>query len=195
MPPEAVGMQVCYDSAGLLTLPLDIEGHIARIQSMPDGGISIITIEWKDRECGTIWNMLSRYDKTGTCLYRKELPAGDPEQWTYMDGGFSAVNPKGESLFLNWEGNELPLSDRKALEVVCCHTQKDDETWCRTDGKGRRWLKVESSTLEGYDTEGNLLSRHRLKGEIINTRLDPEGRLIAYTHDYKRNIFRVYRIS
>lgn len=195
MPPRAVGMQLCYDSSEQLTLPLDIEGFITRIQSMPNGEISIITIEWKDREYGTTWNVLSRYAKDGTCLYQKELPNGDPEHWLYLEEGFLVVEPQSENIFLNWEGIQLFFPDREVSEIVRREHQKNHADQSLTDGLGRRWLKVESSTLEGYDPAGNLVSRHRLKGEIINTRLDPEGRLLAYTYHYNTSTLRVYRIS
>lgn len=273
------GVRIVWDSAGLLSLPLDIDGFLHHIWVTKDGGIGTITTQWTDWRGPSI-NMLSRYAKDGTCLYQKGLPEGYPKNWAWLDNGFYAIGSKGEMLFLDWEGNQLfclensipPYSrycgtvgedilllcredkkyyltcgdyfisrwDRKGnelarslvlsgdfysmlgevkdagdgkhilassyrnglylldcmtLEIVWQQTRKEFISWCRADGKDRRWLKVESSTLEGYDPAGNLVSRHRLKGEIINTRLDRLSRLMAYTYDRKNNIFRVYRIS
>ena len=274
------GVRVIWDSAGLLDLPLDIEGTVHRIWSTPDGGIGVVTTEWPEWPdlSGSSLNVLIRYAPNGSRSYRKELPK-EAWNWVWLDNGFYAISPKGEMLFFDWEGNQIfrmenpipPYSrycgmagedilllcredkshylsqgdyfisrrdktghelarspimsgpiisqedvrdaedgkhifvlmykerffllDRETMEIVWQQPRKEFIFWCRVDGKGRRWLKVESSTLEGYDPAGNLVSRHRLKGEIMNTRLDQSGRLIAYTYHYNTRTLRVYRIA
>lgn len=274
------GVRVIWDSAGLLDLPLDIEGTIHRIWSTSDGGIGVVTTEWPEWPdlSDSSLNVLIRYAPNGSRSYWKELPKA-VWNWIWLDNGFYAISSKGEMPFLDWEGNQIfrpedsmpPYSrccgmagedilllcredkkyysscgdyfisrrdkkghelarspilsgtilgqedvkdagdgkhifilmykerffllDRETLEIIWQQARKDYVSWLRVDGTGRYWLRVGDSGLEAYDPTFKLVSRHRLKGAIFNIRLDQSGRLIAYTHDYKHNIFRVYRIS
>lgn len=259
------GIRLLWDSAGHLGLPLDIEGGIRRIWSLPGGGIGIITEEYPEAGEGEYW--LRQYAPEGQAVREKKLPGSLADIW--LEDGFFVRSEEKELILLDWNGEELLcwkkdpglyccategdllflkregdksfllrldwtgkelarspelprsflgdyhacesndgehlflsiykeglyLLDRKSLAVVWSQPRKDYVNWELRDGAGRYWVLSGDSTLEAYDRDWNLVSRHRLKGLIFDTRLDQEGRLLAYTHQYNKSILRVYCVS
>lgn len=64
------------------------------------------------------------------------------------------------------------------------------------DGRGRVWVEVDGA-WECYDQDLNLLSRHRLKGNTLQTapQRRGDGALRILTYDEKENILRVYAMK
>ena len=64
------------------------------------------------------------------------------------------------------------------------------------DCAGRFWLRRDNSTAEAWDaTLSKTLSRHKLKGTIINCHKDERGAMCVATLNEKEYIFRVYKIN
>lgn len=88
----------------------------------------------------------------------------------------------------------LWLVNEQDMTVRACLTDKRAYTFLGLDGAGRIWTSVGGSTLEAYDLDLNLLSRHRLKGGLLEgSAPDSERRLCVRTYDMRRHILRVYR--
>lgn len=118
-------------------------------------------------------------------------------QPAYLRSSF--LTPDGKTLFaVEWREG-LQLIDTETGEI-CRELKSTAPFWggC-ADGFGRFWVRTTSSTIEGYDENLQLISRHRLKGDIVDLRANTQGELMAYTYDceYKSDdrTFRVYRIS
>ena len=153
---------------------------------------------------------LIRMDLAGNIRQEGELPA--------------SLLPKQKNLTF-WENyiifqsfkSGLWLLDRNTLAVR--HGIPDHREYVGTvvDRAGRLWVQIGNSTVEAYDRELKLLSRHRLKGEIMAWYLDDHGRLCVVTYseckgkhdirfdgagdfyypnfDPEKEIVRVYRLS
>lgn len=109
------------------------------------------------------------------------------------DLGNVAVLP--ERVFFNSFQEGVWALDRKDFSVRAAIEDYREYCGLITDGHGRVWTLVGSSTWEGYDQDLNLLSRHRLKGYTFDYQLDTEGNLRVLTCDEKNHIFRLYRIK
>lgn len=135
-------------------------------------------------------SFLLRLDRTGKELARSsELPR------SFLGSYHVCEANDGKHLFLSMYQEGLYLLDRKSLIMVWSQPRKDYVNWEPQDGAGRYWVLSGSSTLEAYDRDWTLVSRHRLKGEVFDTRLDRSGRLLACTHQSNKDILRVYCIS
>lgn len=73
------------------------------------------------------------------------------------------------------------LFDRDTLAVLKRLEDNRDHINLKIDGRGRCWAQVGDSMVEAYDRDMTLLSRHRLKGTIVNWKIDPQGRLCVLT--------------
>lgn len=131
---------------------------------------------------------VSRMNRRGEILARSpELP--------FRGGGRICPSNDGKHIFVSIHEKGLYLLDGESLNIVRSLPRKDCGNLLKIDGAGRTWVQVDDSTLEAYDQDWSLVSRHRLKGWIFDTRLDREGRLLAYTHQHNKSILRVYRVS
>lgn len=105
------------------------------------------------------------------------------------------LSKDGGTVFLTSFQKGIFVLDVKDLSILRAKMTKDTVYDATVDGQGRFWAGVSDSVLEAYDRNLQTISRHRLKGTIINLYRNAQGDLIAYTHDHKRNIFRIYRIA
>lgn len=106
-----------------------------------------------------------------------------------------ALSQDGKTVFLPIYQNGCWLLNQEDLSFQRKRIHR--EVWGEPaiDAEGRFWAGVSDSALEGYDRDLQTVSRHRLKGSITHLCCNGEGTLMAYTHDRKRRILRVYRIS
>lgn len=165
---------------------------------------------WFEREKRSTEYRLLRLDRNGKVLQRGSLPA----HLSRSLGGL--VFLRDRILFYSFDEG-LWLLDRNTLSVL--KGMADHRTYVDAvpDSLGRIWVQVGDSTMEAYDQDLKLLSRHRLKGSIMGRYLDDQGRLCAVTYseskgkndvrfddegnlyfpgfDKNKEIVRVYRLS
>lgn len=138
-----------------------------------------------------------------------DLAVGEAGSSEREYGGFFAYSPPslehsalsldGKTLFTAKWKQGLQLTDAETGELR--RELKMPAAFFGTcaDGSGRFWAQTGDRTIEGYDENLRLISRHRLKGDIMALRANPQGELMAYTYNcaYKSDdrTFRVYRIS
>lgn len=103
---------------------------------------------------------------------------------------------KDKSLVMHTAFREgLWILDGKDLSIRASILDKRWYCAAVADAHGRFWVWLSSSTLEAYDQNLTLLSRHRLKGRPVSRHMDGEGRLCVVTYSEKNHILRVYRLS
>ena len=107
-----------------------------------------------------------------------------------------ALAPDGKSLlYTSFSQRRLRVLDAGDLSLRRELVTGEDGFVLTADDQGRFWVQVSESTLTAYDETLKLLSRHRLKGSVAALRPGRAGELMAYTQDYNRMVFRVYRIT
>lgn len=130
---------------------------------------------WHDWEARRSGYELLRLDQTGVLLQKAPLPA-------YLSNGVGGLAfLRDRILFLSYNEG-LWLLDRADLSVKAGIADHRAYIEAVADGAGRLWVQVGGSTMEAYDQNLNLLSRHRLKGEVFSRYLDGQGRLCAVTY-------------
>ena len=111
----------------------------------------------------------------------------------------STQSPDGKTLFTAKWRQGLQLIDAETGKIRRELRSAVAFSGVCADGAGRFWVQTGDRTIEGYDDNLQLVSRHRLKGDIMALRANPQGELMAYTYNcaYKSDdrTFRVYRIS
>lgn len=107
----------------------------------------------------------------------------------------SVQSPDGKTLFTAKWRQGLQIIDTETGKIRRELKSRNTFFDVCADGLGRFWGNVSGGTIECYDNNLQLVSRHRLKGNVVSLRTNVQGELMAYTYDHKRNIFRVYRIS
>jgi len=106
-----------------------------------------------------------------------------------------ARSPDGKTIFAaEWKAG-LQLRDAQTgqlLREILSHGKYEK---CCADGFGRFWV-MNGSALEGYDSDLQPISRHRLQGIVLALRTNVKGELMVYTYCESDNrAFRVYRVA
>lgn len=165
---------------------------------------------WFDRETMQTEYQLVRMDWKGNVLQSGDLPAR-------LSNGVDGLMFLRDGVLFYAYDEGLWLLDRDTLSVRRGTADHRSYVDASLDGMGRVWVQVGGSTVEAYDQDGNLLSRHRLKGSILGRYLDDQGRLCAAAYseskgkedvrfdgageiyfpkfDPKKEIVRVYRLA
>lgn len=111
----------------------------------------------------------------------------------------SSLSPDGSTLFTVKRRYVLQLIDTKTEKVRREFNAPTSHFGACADAFGRFWSQRDDGMIEGYDDNLQLVSRHRLKGDLISLQTNAKGELMAYTYDcaYKSDdrTLRVYRIS
>ena len=138
------GVRILWDSAGQLSLPLDIEGA-QRIWSLPDGGIGALFMVWNEKRGGND-RFLRQYAPDGRLLTQKKLPEGNSEQWIWLEDGFFAFGNKGGMVFLDWDGEEQSCWE-EAPGFYCCAIE-GDLLFLEKEGDGARLKRLDRTGKE-----------------------------------------------
>lgn len=135
-----------------------------------------------------------RFDPEGTMLRKDPLPDGVSDSSIFL--GLARMLHLPDCVLICGHNEGIWKLDSSDLSV---------KAWIRDhraywggwlDGKGRIWVIVGGSTMESYDLDLKLLSRHKLKGQnLSNVCLDSEGCLCVGTYDDRRHVIRAYRLS
>lgn len=172
----------CYDREGALRGEQRLPWNTELIALDQEGGL------WMGENSGRI---VVHLDKNLNILARSPVLTSERDFHVLdMD-----ISKDGETVFLTSFQMGLFVLDAKDLSILQAKMTRDMVCEATIDGQGRFWACVSDSTLEAYDRNLTTISRHRLKGAIIGLHRNDGGELMAYTHDDKRNIFRIYRIS
>ena len=119
-----------------------------------------------------------------------EVPVPDmPAQLSYL-----CLSPDGTLLYAVGYQSSLRVIDAETLCAVCDRPKKE---WIRAadvDGQDRLWV-ASGAYAECYTPELELVSRHRLKGEIIRLHRNEAGQMCAVTFQKKTYTIRVYRFT
>lgn len=147
---------------------------------------------WYASRC-TVCSIL-RFDRQGTLLREDSLPEGvSKSSFSLFLSGLLYLPDRILLISYN-EG--IWMLDRASLSAVAGTRDCRNYLSAVQDGAGRIWVSVGGSTLEAYDKDLKLLSRHRLKGYVSsNFKLDRTGRLTVRTYDDRKHILRVYRLN
>lgn len=172
----------CYDGEGNLCGEQDLPWNTELMALDREGGL------WLRENLG---RSIVHLDKDLNILSRSPVLTSERDYHVLdMD-----LSKDGETVFLTSFQKDIFLLDAKDLSILQTKMTRDTVYGAAIDGQGRFWAGVSDSTLEAYDRSLQTISRHRLKGSIVTLRRSDQGDLMAYTHDHKRNIFRVYRIA
>lgn len=110
----------------------------------------------------------------------------------------SSISPDGCTLFAVKRRYVLQLIDAKTEKVRREFNAPTSYFGACSDVFGHFWSQRDDGMIEGYNDDLQLISRHRLKGDLISLRTNSKGELMAYTYDclYKSGdrTLRVYRI-
>lgn len=124
------------------------------------------------------WNLV-RLSPEGTELARAQL-ASRPLR----------LYPAGELAVCLGDG--VDLLERDTLQVRAALPQRC-ESFLGEDGQGRLWF-WNRGMAECRDQSLQEISRHRLKGGVLGSHLDREGRLCAVTYSAREELVRVCRL-
>lgn len=150
------------------------------------------TVQWEpsvQKSCSIL-----RFDRQGGLLREDPLPDG-------VTGYVLDYCQEGplflpDRILAHGYDEGLWMLDRKDMSEIAAIRDHRKYLDAFPDGAGRIWVTVGGSTLEAYDQELKLLSRHRLKGYIsTDLKLDRAGRLCVRTYDERKHILRAYRLS
>lgn len=135
-----------------------------------------------------------RFDPEGTMLHKDPLPDGVSGSSIFL--GLARILHLPDCVLVCGHNEGIWKLDPFDLSVKACIRDHRAYWGGWLDGKGRIWVIVGSSTMESYDLDLKLLSRHKLKGQnLSNVCLDCEGHLCVATYDHRRHILRVYRLE
>lgn len=90
--------------------------------------------------------------------------------------------------------SSLRVIDAENLRVVCDLPKKEWLRAAAVDGRNRLWVGC-GAYAECYTPELELVSHHRLKGEIISLHRNDDGQMCAVTFQKKTYMIRVYCFS
>lgn len=123
---------------------------------------------------------------------REELGAyGIPEQhW----GCIIRYGPDGAFRYQVSSETRIREEDRAALRMEKEDRWKVDPYHSVTDGQGRQWL-YSKNYVECYTPENQLISRHRLPGDVTALYRNDAGQVCVVTFDRKKYLTRVYRFT
>lgn len=172
----------CYDGEGNLCGEQDLPWNTELMALDREGGL------WLGENLG---RSIFHLDKDLNILSRSSVLTSERD-YHVLDMDLSKDK---ETVFLTSFKKGIFLLDAKDLSILQAKMTRDTVYGAAIDGQGRFWAGVSESTLEAYDRNLQTISRHRLKGSIMTLCRNDQGDLMAYTHDRKRNIFRVYRIA
>lgn len=172
----------CYDGEGNLCGEQDLPWNTELMALDREGGL------WLGENLG---RSIVHLDRDLNILSRSSVLTSERD-YHVLDMDLSKDK---ETVFLTSFKKGIFLLDAKDLSILQAKMTRDTVYGAAIDGQGRFWAGVSESTLEAYDRNLQTISRHRLKGSIMTLCRNDQGDLMAYTHDRKRNIFRVYRIA
>lgn len=138
-----------------------------------------------DRERKEPNDRLMRMDLTGRVLQEESLPA-------CLSQGLGELTVWGAHIAFCSFRRGLWLLDRDTLAVRAGIPDHREYINAVADQAGRLWVQVGNSTIEAYDRELRLLSRHRLKGGIMGWSMDGQGRLCVVTYSENKGKGNVY---
>lgn len=169
----------CYDADGVVcgTWTLSRNSDLIKIDSRGD--------LWISEDLG---RRLLHLDKDLNLLARSDpfdIRYGVLDVTQSPDGETVLCTVYKDSIYV-LNGTDLSLRQRLRTKDACSPV---------IDGKGRFWVLSGDSTAVAYDRDLRMVSRHRLKGDIVSMRCNEAGELMVYTSDEKNCIFRVYHIS
>lgn len=104
------------------------------------------------------------------------------------------LSPDGSLLFAAGYDTGLAVYDSVTLELRHELRRRDDFYTAFAQQPGFLWVG-NGGYLECYTSELELVSRHRLAGDLADLRLDDRGDLIAMTYQHSKYHTRVYRLS
>lgn len=104
------------------------------------------------------------------------------------------LSPDGTLLFVAGYHSGLVVYDPVTLELRHELRRRDDFYTSFAQQPGYLWVG-NGGYLECYTPELELISRHRLAGDLTDLRLDDRGNLIAVTYQHSKYHTRVYRLS
>lgn len=104
------------------------------------------------------------------------------------------LSPDGTLLFVAGYDSGLAVYDSVTLELRHELRRRDDFYTAFAQQPGCLWVG-NGGYLECYTRSLELISRHRLAGDLTHLRLDDRGNLIAVTYQHSKYHTRVYRLS
>lgn len=106
-----------------------------------------------------------------------------------------ALSPDGTLLYAAGFDAGLRVMDAKNLEVLHNLPRRGEFHSPAADGQNRLWVGSGGAFFECYTPSLELISRHRLKGEVCDVWRNGAGQVCALTSQQKTCINRVYRFS
>lgn len=106
-----------------------------------------------------------------------------------------ALSPDGTLLYAAGFDAGLRVMDATSLRLLHDLPRRGEFHSPAVDGRNRLWVGSGGSFFECYTPSLELISRHRLKGEICQVYRNGAGQVCALTFQQSKYIIRVYRFS